>query len=363
MFNESQLTFETVQYMDENGEILNQDKVAAIDPNLVLDMYKWMLKARLIDEKLLRMQRQGRIGTYAPFSGQEAAQIGSAFALDKNDWMAPSYRDLAAALVHGLPLEQVLRYVKGHLYGGKTPEDVNVLPIQIIIAAQTLHAMGVAFAAKIKKESSVSISYFGDGATSEGDFHEALNFAAVYKLPVIFFSQNNQYAISVPLKQQMASKTIAQKAIAYGMDGIRVDGNDLFAVYGTMKEAVEKVRNQEGPVLIEAVTYRLGPHTTADDPTKYRNQADVEQWLKKDPLLRVKKYLNDKNLWNDEKEEAFKIEVEEELEAVIERQEQEVVPTIDESFNYVYGTMYNHLEEQRQETIELQKQTAGENNG
>lgn len=362
MFNESQLQFETVQYLDENGHALDAEKIAAVDTEKVIDMYKWMLKARMIDEKLLRMQRQGRIGTYAPFSGQEAAQIGSAFALEKDDWMAPSYRDLAACLVHGLPLEQVLRYVKGHLYGGRTPKDVNILPIQIIIAAQTLHAMGVAFASKIKKERNIAISYFGDGATSEGDFHEALNFAAVYKLPVVFFCQNNQYAISVPLKQQMASKTIAQKAIAYGMDGIRVDGNDLFAVYLTMKEAVQRVRNQEGPVLIEAVTYRFGPHTTADDPTKYRSQDEVENWKKKDPLYRVKTWLTANGAWNDEQENEYKKEVEMELDEIIERQEQEDVPGIDESFQYVYGTMYEHLEEQRKETIELKRRTAGEEN-
>lgn len=359
MFHEDLLEFETMQYLNEAGELSATAQIER-DGQMFLEMYQWMLKMRKTDEKLLRMQRQGRIGTYAPFSGQEAAQIGSAFALEKTDWMCPSYRDLAAALVHGMPFEQVLHYVKGHLYGGRTPEDVNILPIQIIIAAQTLHATGIAMAAKLKGETTVAVSYCGDGATSEGDFHEALNFAAVYRLPAIFFVQNNQYAISVPLKQQMASKTIAQKAIAYGMHGVQVDGNDVVAVYEVMKEAVARARSGEGPTLIEALTYRFGPHTTSDDPTKYRAAEEAEEWKKKDPLLRMKKWLVREGLWTEEQEAELVAAFEQELDVMIEENEQEVVPGIEESFEYVYGKMNDLLRKQQTETLALTQERAGE---
>nr|WP_033826484.1 pyruvate dehydrogenase (acetyl-transferring) E1 component subunit alpha [Bacillus andreraoultii] len=359
MLEENQLTFKLVRMMNEDGEILSNNKTAT-DTEL-LEMYQWMKKARLLDEKLLRMQRQGRIGTYAPLSGQEAAQVGSAFLLQSQDWICPSYRDAAACIVHGLPIEQFILYAKGHLYGGRIPEGLNILPVQIIIAAQTLHAVGIAHAAKYKGEKSVSVSYFGDGATSQGDFHEALNFAAVYQLPTIFFCQNNQYAISVPLEKQMASKTIAQKAVAYGMKGVQVDGNDVLAVYEVMKEAIERARNGEGPTLIEAVTYRFGPHTTSDDPSKYRQNEEVNKWVDKDPLLRLRKWLTNQGLWNDEKERICEASFQEELNRIIEQVEMEEFPKLAESFNFVFNEKTPLLTDQQNYVKKLYRYDGGEN--
>lgn len=361
MYEENQLNFEQIQLLDEQGHMKSK---STISDDTLLEMYRWMLKARLIDEKLLRLQRQGRIGTYAPFSGQEAAQIGSALALEKHDWICPSYRDLAACMVHGMPFEQVMQYVKGHLHGGKTPDGINIIPIQIIIAAQTLHAVGIAFASKLKKEQSVSVSYFGDGATSEGDFHEALNFASVYQLPVVFFCQNNKYAISVPLKQQMASRTIAQKAIAYGMKGVQVDGNDVIGVYEVMKEAVDRARSGQGPTLIEADTYRLGPHTTSDDPNKYRPKEEELEWIRqKDPILRLRKLLEGKALWTWGNEEKLINDLQLELDNQIQEIEQHDPPKIEESFHYVYSKMNPQLVEQQKMIKSLQQEKAGDLHG
>ncbi|MFD1206603.1 MULTISPECIES: pyruvate dehydrogenase (acetyl-transferring) E1 component subunit alpha [Sporosarcina] len=358
MFDENQLTFQMVRRLDEAGNLLDE-KDCGIADDLLVEMYRQMKEVRILDEKLLKMQRQGRIGTYAPFSGQEAAQIGSALALERSDWICPSYRDLAACFVHGMPIEQILHYVTGHLEGGKTPEDVRILPVQIIIAAQTLHAVGLSMATKLRGETDVAISYFGDGATSEGDFHEALNFAAVYKTPTIFFCQNNQYAISVPLKQQMASKTIAQKAIAYGVKGIQVDGNDIIAVYEATKEAVERARNGEGPTLIEAVTYRLGPHTTSDDPSKYREDGEREVWRKKDPLVRMKRFLENKKLWSDERENETEKAFHERLNEAITAVENESYPNISEIFDHVYETPDEQLKEQKEEAANFYRQKTG----
>ena len=301
LLNSEMINVQTVQYLDENGMKLHE--VESVSTNELLEMYKWMVKSRVFDERAMKYQRQGRIGTYAPFKGQEAAQIGSAFALEKNDWIYPSYREVASSLVHGMPMSQFFLYTMGHIKGQHQP-DINIFPVQIIIAAQCLHAVGGAWASKYKGEDGISVAYVGDGGTSEGDFHEALNFAGVFKLPVIFFVQNNQWAISVPFSKQTASASIAQKALAYGIDGIQVDGNDVIAVYLTMKEAVKRAREGK-PTLIEAITYRQGPHTTADDPSKYRNQDEEAEWKFKDPLKRVKTYLINNELWNeslDEKE-------------------------------------------------------------
>ena len=349
MFDQNELRFEMVQLLDENGNG-DEQELASFSDEFLVTLYRWMRKVRVIDERLLKMQRQGRIGTYAPFSGQEAAQIGSVLALRKDDWIFPSYREIAACLAHGLPLAQIFQYVRGRVMGRKMPEDLNIFPTQIIIGAQTLHATGCAWATKLKGETQVSVCYFGDGATSEGDFHEALNFASVYQVPVIFFCQNNHYAISVPVHKQTASRTIAQKALAYGMKGVLVDGNDALAVYKTMKQAVEAARNGEGPMLIEALTYRLGPHTTADDPTKYRNAEEVEQWKrKKDPLHRLRVLLEKRGLWTEEKEEAWVAQVNEEVTEAYEEATANETGSIVDVFDYVYGKPSKLLQEQQQE--------------
>ncbi|WP_075982697.1 pyruvate dehydrogenase (acetyl-transferring) E1 component subunit alpha [Bacillus massilinigeriensis] len=292
----NQLEMKMIQYLNEEGQLVTSEP--DVSDEELIHLYKWMIQARVFDQRALKLQRQGRIGTYAPMIGQEAAQIGSAYALRKEDWIFPSYREVGACLVHGMPMSNFFLYTMGHLKG-TSAGDANVFPVQIIIGAQCLHAVGSAWADQYYKNDNVSVTYIGDGGTSEGDFHEALNFAGVYKLPVVFFVQNNQWAISVPISKQTGSKTIAQKAVGYGITGVQVDGNDCVAVYHTMKQALERARNGN-PVLIEAITYRQGPHTTADDPTKYREKSELEQWMLKDPLPRMRNYILSKGIWDDE---------------------------------------------------------------
>ncbi|PWA05534.1 pyruvate dehydrogenase (acetyl-transferring) E1 component subunit alpha [Pueribacillus theae] len=341
---QSQLSYNMVKVLDDKGKPIGD--LPNIDNDTMVNMYKWMLLSRVYDERSLKLQRQGRIGTTGSFAGQEAAQVGSALALDKSDWVFPSYREQAVFLVRGIPISDMYLSLMGHIKGGSRPEGVNVLPLQIIIAAQTLHATGSAFASKYRKEKTVSVAYFGDGATSQGDFHEALNFAGVNKLPVIFFVQNNQWAISVPFSKQTASNSIAQKALAYGISGVQVDGNDVLAVYQTMKEAIEKAKSGY-PVLIEAVTFRQGPHTTADDPTKYRDQEEVEVWLKKDPTQRMKAFLTDQGLWNDELEEKELAIANDKISEAIQIAESTPKSSIEDIFDLVYADIPNDLQEQK----------------
>ena len=341
---------DNVQYsvLDLNGKILKEEDIPDFTDDQLMYLYKTMLYTRVIDDKALSYQRQGRMLTYAPNTGQEATQIGSAFALEKGDWLVHAFRELGAWLVKGVPLKDIYLYWYGNEWGSYI-EDVNILPISIPIASQLQHATGIGMANNIKGEKDVVLAVVGDGGTSEGDFHEALNFAAVFKAPVIFLIQNNQYAISTRRVIQTMSKNLAQKAIAYNMPGILVDGNDIFAMYNATKEAVNRARNGEGPTLIEAYTYRLGAHTTSDDPTKYRENQEVEEWLKKDPLLRFKLYLQEKGLLTDEWEEKTKKELEEEVMATFESIENKSDTEIEDIFKYHYETMPPQLEEQLNE--------------
>jgi pyruvate dehydrogenase E1 component alpha subunit len=240
-------------------------------------MYRQMWLLRIYDRKAVSLQRQGRFGTYAQMEGQEACMVASPLSLQPQDWMVTSYRETGAMWMHGVPLKLLALYWMGNEFGSQMPEGVRVLPFSIPVGTHPLHAVGLAYAGKYRQDDSIAVTYFGDGATSEGDVHEAMNMAGVFQLPCIFFCQNNQYAISVPRHHQTASQTIAQKALAYGFPGILVDGNDIFAVYAVMREAVERARGGHGPSLIEAYTYRMGAHTTADDPTKYRDDSELEE--------------------------------------------------------------------------------------
>ncbi|MDQ0220640.1 pyruvate dehydrogenase (acetyl-transferring) E1 component subunit alpha [Peribacillus cavernae] len=341
--NESCVTVDMFQLLNEGGKLVGEKP--DIPDDKLLQLYKQMIFSRVFDERALKLQRQGRIGTYAPFTGQEAAQVGSAAALDKGDWVFPSYREVAVSLVRGVPASQSLLYTMGHHSGSGDP-DAHMFPVQIIIASQTLHAVGSAWASKYKKEKQVSVAYLGDGATSEGDFHEALNFAGVNSLPVIFFVQNNQWAISVPLSSQTASKSIAQKGIAYGLTSIQVDGNDVLAVYETMKKAVQLAKEGK-PILIEAVTYRQGPHTTADDPTKYRTKEELSAWKQKDPLLRMKHYLIHNHLWNETQEEEETAIAEQKMTEAYQTAIQTPRSGLDDIFQNVYHKKTSNLEEQQ----------------
>lgn len=332
------------QVLSKDGQVLDENNVPDLSDDQLQDMYRWMLKLRVYDERAIRLNRQGRLGFYAPIGGQEACQVASMAALKKSDWLFPSYRDTGASMYHGMTLEQAFLYSRGQT--NQFPQDVNMFPPQIIIAAHLLHATGVAWASQLRKEDHVSISFFGDGATSQGDFHEALNFAAVFKLPVIFFCQNNHYAISVPLERQMNNETIAQRALAYDMAGLQIDGNDPLAVYQATKEAADRARRGEGPTLIEAITYRLGPHTmSGDDPRRYRQEEEESEWRERDPLIRFRAYLESKNLWNDEEEEKTIAEMTETIAENIKKVEKAPNGSLSELLDNVYKEMPPHIAE------------------
>ena len=344
---EPQFTVEHLSILDSEGTL-----DSALDPDIPPEelkrLYRAMRLGRRFDERMLRLQRQGRIGTFAPIKGQEAAQIGSVATLRRSDWMVPSFRETAAMLWRGWTMEHILLFFAGYLEGGRPAPEQHDLPICIPVGGQLPHAVGLAYAAQYRGDDAVVMVYCGDGATSEGDFHEAMNFAGVWHLPLVFVVQNNQWAISVPLKKQTHSRTIAQKALAYGFPGIQVDGNDALAVYAASREAVERARAGDGPTLIECVTYRLSMHTTSDDPTKYRSVEEVEAWERKDPLTRFGAYLQQRNLVEPGLDEAIDAEIARAVEAF------EAVGAPDPlvMFDHAYATRSAALESQRAEMAE-----------
>jgi pyruvate dehydrogenase E1 component alpha subunit len=353
---EPRFQVEHLSILDADGN-LDAALEPDIAPDLLKRLYRGMVLGRRLDERMVRLQRQGRIGTFAPIKGQEASQIGSVATLRSQDWMVPSFRETAAMLWRGWPIEKMLMFFAGYIEGSAPPPNVNDLPVCIPVATQVPHAVGLAYAAQYRGDDVVAMSYFGDGATSEGDFHEACNFAGVWHVPIVFVCQNNQWAISVPLKKQTHSRTIAQKALAYGFPGIQVDGNDVLAVYAATKEAVDRARAGDGPTLIECVTYRLAMHTTADDPTKYRRPEEVAEWERKDPLTRFTAYLKKKKLL-DERVDA---EVDSEISEAIARFEAMPPPDPLTMFDHVYAEMPPHLAAQRDAlAARLASQGAGE---
>ena len=285
--------------LDVDGTLLG-DSPLAVDR--VADLFRRMVAARTYDKKATAMQKQGRLATYAPFHGQEAAQIGSTAALEPRDWVVGTYRDAAAMWDHGYPWVNLVLGRTGDERGGHPPEGVNVLPPSITVGGHMIHAVGIAWAAKLRGDDAVAMTFFGDGATSEGDFHEAMNFAGVFTTPTVFVCQNNGWAISMPRERQTASETIAQKAGAYGMAAELVDGNDLLAVFDVAAKAVARARQGGGATLIEALTYRIGPHTTTDDDKRYRSEHHIEEWRTADPLDRVRRYLQANEAWSEEGE-------------------------------------------------------------
>ena len=313
--------FEMFQILNEEGEIVNKDA----DPNLsdeeLVELMTRMVYTRILDQRSISLNRQGRLGFYAPTAGQEASQLASHFALEKEDFILPGYRDVPQMLFHGLPLSKAFLWSRGHFQGGAIPEGVNVFPPQIIIGAQYIQAAGIALGFQKRGTKAVAMTYTGDGGTSQGDFYEGINFAGAYRSPAIFIIQNNQYAISTPRELQTAAKTLAQKGIAAGIPSILVDGMDPLAVYAVTRDARERAINGEGPTLIETMCYRYGPHTMAgDDPTRYRTSDTDNEWEKRDPLIRFRTYLEAKGIWNEEKENE-----------VIERAKEEIKEAIKEA--------------------------------
>jgi pyruvate dehydrogenase E1 component alpha subunit len=358
------LSLELLQIIKPTG-----DYVEKLEPEIPKDelkrLYRLMVLTRNLDIRGLQLQRQGRIGFYIGCLGQEAAQIGSAYALKPEDWVFPAYRELGTALQRGVTLKQLMNQYfanaedleKGrqlmNLFGVKA---VNFVTGSAPIATQIPHAVGVALAAKIRGDPIVTLTYFGDGGTSENDFHTGMNFAGVYKTPTIFFCQNNHWAISVPVEKQTASETIAIKAKAYGFEGVRVDGNDILAVYRTTKEAVDKARKGGGPTLIEAVTYRMGPHSSSDDPKKYRTEQELEEWQKRDPIIRFRRYLEKKRIWSETDEKKAQEDANKQIDEAVAYAEKLPKPALETLFTDVYADMSWNLEEQLRE---LREERAG----
>ncbi len=336
-------------------QILAEDGQAdpKLDPQLTADqlgkLYRAMLLARSVDQRMLKLQRQGRIGTFGPSTGQEAAHIGPAFAMEPQDWFVGAFRELGARLLRGEPLVNALLFHNGFEEGNViADQQSNVLPISIIVGAQTLHAVGIGYALRYRGLNDAAVvTFLGDGGTSQGDFYEALNFAGVWKAPVVFVCQNNQWAISVPRSKQTAAPTLAQKAIAAGVPGIQVDGNDVLATYVAAKEALARARAGEGPTLIEALTYRLMMHTTADDPRKYRPEEEEQAAWRRDPLPRLRQYLERRGIWNEERQAALEAEVKAEEDAAVAELERRTEFKPDAPFDHVYGTRHAGIETQR----------------
>jgi len=311
-----------------------------------------MAAARSYDRKCSAMQRQGRLATYAQFEGQEAAQIGAVAALQPQDWVVATYRDAAAMWFHGYPWRNLILGRTGDERGGHAPPGVNVLPPSITVGAHMIHAVGIGWASLIRGDDAVAMTFFGDGATSEGDFHEAMNFAGVFRTRTVFLCQNNGWAISMPRERQTASATIAQKADAYGIPGVLVDGNDVLAVYAAADEAVVRARAGEGATLIEAVTYRMGPHTTADDADRYRSPDHVTEWAERDPLERVRRYLAANDAWSAEWQDGIESGEAAAVEAAVE--EAEALPPLDvgEIFDGMFAELPDPLAAQRKAAVE-----------
>jgi pyruvate dehydrogenase E1 component alpha subunit len=331
--------------LDKDGNV-NKALEPKMSDSMLLNAYKTMVLTRMADDKAVRLQRQGRLGAYPPSKGQEASQIGPALALQKGDWLVWAFREMGALLLRGVPLWRLYLYWMGNEEGSAFESEVNITPSVVPVGSQIPHASGISYAMKYRKEPKVVLCFFGDGATSEGDFHEGLNFAGTMRTPAVFLCQNNQYAISVPRKLQTASPTLAQKACAYGFKGILVDGNDVLALYAATNEAVDRARKGDGPTLIESFTYRIGDHTTSDDATRYRLAEEMAYWTARDPIVRFRAYMLQRGLWDEKKEKEWADEASRIVEEEVKRAEGYAPPTLDDAFVHTYGSMPKDLKEQ-----------------
>jgi pyruvate dehydrogenase E1 component alpha subunit len=353
---------EHLSILDEHG-VLDTSLEPDISSELLLKLHWYMLLSRRYDERMLSLQRQGRIGTFAPIKGHEAVQLGAIAALRDTDWFVPQFREASAEFWRGRKLESILLFHNGYEEGIEIAPQQNDMPIGVIIAGQLPHAVGLAYGMKYRKTDQVVMTFFGDGGTSEGDFHEALNFATVFQLPVVFVCQNNQWAISVPRSRQAHCKTLAQRALAYDMPGLQVDGNDVLAMYAAATAAVERARSGGGPSLIEGVTYRVLMHSTADDPSRYRTEEEAAVWSRRDPLPRFQKYLVTKGLLSVETIAELEARAKQEIQVAIERFEQRMALHTDplHMFQHHYAELTPTLEAQREELVlELENESAME---
>ncbi|MFQ5950850.1 MAG: pyruvate dehydrogenase (acetyl-transferring) E1 component subunit alpha [Candidatus Geothermarchaeales archaeon] len=353
------MTSQTLTILGSDGRY-DEKKEPELSQGELTTLYRFMVLTRELNDRCMTLQRQGRIGFFVPCLGQEAAQIGSAYALQPGDWIFPAYREPGVALMRGVPLRSLFAQYFGNkndrhrgrrmpsLFGFKEAKFVNP---SAPIATQIPHAVGAAWAAKLRRENIVTLVYFGDGATSANDFHAGMNFAGVFGTPTIFFCQNNQFAISLRVERQTAAESLADKAKAYGFPGMRVDGNDILAVYYATKKAADRARRDDGPTMIEAVTYRMGPHSTSDDPTRYRDEREVEEWRKKDPIIRFRLYLEKKGWWGEEREKALWDDVRGEIREAVGAEEGVAEPDVETLFDDVFHVMPWNLREQRDELL------------
>ena len=340
-------SIESVSILDEHGRFDAQLGADLIPDEDVIKLYECMAVSRRFDAIAFKLQRSGRMGTYPENRGQEAASLGTAYALNNDDWLVPCYRENTGLFWRGLPMEYILLHWMGDERGNQIPAELCITPLAIPIGTQLLHAAGLAWACKYRKEDRLACTFFGDGATSEGDFHEAMNFAANLDLPVIFLCQNNGWAISVPTKIQCSAPTLAQRGLAYGMESIQCDGNDIFAVVKVVKEAARRAREEHRPTFIEAVTYRLGDHTTADDARRYRDEAELQMWLQRDPLVRLRNYLTERKLWDSTKEDALQTKAKEQVAAAVKRAEEIAETPSSEIFDAMYAEIPDEVRRQR----------------
>jgi pyruvate dehydrogenase E1 component alpha subunit len=342
---------ERLEILDTEGRV-DAALMPEIDPSRSRDLYRDMVLMRTFDTKALKLQRQGRMGTWPPIKGQEAIQAGVALAMGDNDWLIPAFREHGIMVLRGVPLHLVFAYWAGDERGSSYPEEVRCFPVAVPVGSQWQHGTGVGLSLKLRDEDAVAVTFGGDGSTSEGDFHEAVNCAGVFGTKTVFVIQNNQWAISVPLHRQTAAETLAQKAHAYGIPGIQVDGNDVFAVYAAATEAIERTRRGEGPSLIEAVTYRLGDHTTADDASRYRPEEEVEEWEGRDPILRLRRYLVEQGLWDDDQETVLLEEAASWVDGQVKALEEMEPQAPEEIFTSMYAASPPHVVEQMQSLLE-----------
>jgi pyruvate dehydrogenase E1 component alpha subunit len=358
--------FEGPDALDDVVRVLREDGTLAqeYDPKLsaeeVVRLYRHLTLTRVIDERLVVLQRQGRIGFHIGSLGEEAAIIGSAYAMREQDWIFPCYREFGAALLRGMTLQSYIDNMFGNandpVKGRQMPDHYTCRAahwgsVSSPIGTQITQAVGFAWAAKIQKKDLVCLVYFGDGATSSGEFHNGMNFAGVFQAPAIMFCRNNGWAISVPVDRQSASRTFADKGIAYGVPSVRVDGNDIFAVIAVTRKAVQRAAAGHGPTLIEALTYRMGGHSTSDDPTRYRHKAELEPWQMRDPIERFRRHLASARLWDQQQEDALRAEIDQSFRQAVEIAENTPAPALETMFEDVYAKPSWNLVEQRQELL------------
>src|SRR5690625_849785 len=338
--------FPFYQVLSPEGKIVNEELEPELSDEELVELMERLVWGRAYDRRVTILNQQGALGNYAPSGGQEASQLATQFALEDGDFFAGTYRDLVPLVYHGLELEKAFLWYKGHMKGNEFPEDLNAYFPQVVVGGHITHAMGVAFGMKMRDKKNVVLSLNGDGATSQGDFYEGINFAGVYGAPYIAVIQNNGYGISVPVEQQTKAETLAQKAVAVGIPGIQVDGMDPLAIYSAVKKAREHAVAGKGPVLIEAITYRFGPHTMSDDPTRYRLDDEVGEWQKRDPLVRMRTYLEEKGLWSEEQEEEVVEACEQDIKDALEKVGQVDKQKVSDFLKIMYEDAPQNIQEQ-----------------